>query len=101
MFFDAVWDKADALYFIKGRLKFYHVDGTQGQSAGAPSVLIAYGNDNAESLRNCPLPGKYIDLGWHTHGGVKCENNVISNRHPVFFTDDRMTTQKLDFESIC
>lgn len=75
MFFDAVWDKADALYFIKGRLKFYHVDGTQGQSAGAPSVLIAYGNDNAESLRNCPLPGKYIDLRSQTHtgGGVKCE----------------------------
>ena len=75
MFFDAVWDKADALYFIKGRLKFHHVDGTQSESAGAPSVLIAYGNDNAESLRSCSLPGKFIDLRAHTREG-RCQMSL-------------------------
>lgn len=62
MFFDYVWDKADAIYFIKGRLKFYHVDGTQGGSAGAPSVLVAYGKENALALSHYPLPGKFIPL---------------------------------------
>ena len=62
MFFDHIWNDADAVFFIKGRLKFYHIDGTQGDAAGAPSVLIAYGDYNAEALKNCPLEGKYIDL---------------------------------------
>ena len=60
MFFKCVWDKADAILFIKGRLKFYHVDGTQGQSAGAPSVLIAYGKRNAEILRDSEIKGKFL-----------------------------------------
>jgi len=63
MFFDYVWDKADALYFIKGRLRFYHVDGTEAKnSAGAPSVLVAYGKDNIISLSNCVCDGKLIVL---------------------------------------
>lgn len=62
MFFDHIWHDADAVFFIKGRLKFYRIDGTQGAGAGAPSVLIAYGNQNAEILKNCNLEGKYIDL---------------------------------------
>lgn len=62
MFFNHIWDKADALLFIKGRLKFYHVDGTQGGSAGAPSVLVAYGQENAEILENCCIEGKFIRL---------------------------------------
>jgi len=62
MFFRCVWDKADAVLFIKGRLKFYHVNGKQGDSAGAPSILIAYGKNNVETLRNCKIKGKFIEL---------------------------------------
>jgi len=62
MFFKCVWDKADAVLFIKGRLRFHHVDGRQGDSAGAPSVLIAYGQKNVEILRNCDIKGKFIQL---------------------------------------
>ena len=63
MFFNSVWSKATALLFIKGRLKFYNVDGSNYNSnAGAPSVLIAYGQENAELLRNSGIKGKYIDL---------------------------------------
>lgn len=61
-FFSSVWEKADALYFIKGRLRFYHVTGEQGQSAGAPSVLVAYGKANAEALKTISIKGKYIEL---------------------------------------
>jgi len=63
MFFDEVWDKASDILFLKGRLKFYNTEGIQAKaSAGAPSVLIAYGDQNAEILKNCNLEGKFIDL---------------------------------------
>lgn len=62
MFFNHIWDSADAVFFIKGRLKFYHVDGKQGGSAGAPSILIAWGSENVEALRNTTLKGKFIKL---------------------------------------
>lgn len=38
-----VFPKASALFFLRGRLSFHHVDGTTGGTAGAASVLIAYG----------------------------------------------------------
>jgi len=62
MFFETVWDTADALFFFQGRIKFYHITGKQGESAGAPSVLIAYGQQNAEALNTAGLSGKYIRL---------------------------------------
>ena len=63
MFFDHIWDKADGLFFLKGRVRFYTDQGIEkNQNAGAPSVLVAYGSNNAEILKNCKLEGKYIDL---------------------------------------
>jgi len=63
MFFDHVWNNADALFFIKGRLYFYHVDGTKAKmNAGAPSVLIAYGHENARLLQDHNIEGKFILL---------------------------------------
>lgn len=61
-FFDYVWDRADAILFIKGRLRFFRPDGSEGDTAGSPSVLIAYGRHEAEVLKNCGIPGKFIDL---------------------------------------
>jgi len=62
MFFDYVWDQADAILFIKGRLSFYHVDGTKGGTAGAPSCLIAYGSSNVDALSQSKIAGKLILL---------------------------------------
>ena len=40
-FFNYVWNKASGIRFIKGRLKFYSVDGKQAKNcAGAPSCLV-------------------------------------------------------------
>jgi len=64
MFFEQVWDKADALLFIEGRLHFHHVDGRRAEAnGGAPSVLVAYGKRNARALLNSGIPGAYIP-GW-------------------------------------
>lgn len=67
LFFDYVWAHAAALLFIEGRLTFYNVDGTPARdkdgkesSAGAPSVLIAYGQANAEALLRSEIAGIYI-----------------------------------------
>lgn len=63
MFFDYIWNCADAVLFLKGRLTFYHASGQQGNNvAGAASVLIAYGKDNADVLASCSIPGKFIAL---------------------------------------
>tara|TARA_B110000503_G_scaffold137368_1_gene221456 strand:- start:513 stop:1016 length:504 start_codon:yes stop_codon:yes gene_type:complete len=61
-FFEYVWGRADAVLFIKGRLRFYYPDGREGESAGSPSVLIAYGQQEADVLEKCSIPGKFIRL---------------------------------------
>ena len=61
-FFEQVWERADAVFFFKGRLKFWYVDGTEAGTANAPSCLIAYGENNVETLRDCGFPGKLVTL---------------------------------------
>jgi hypothetical protein len=61
-FFEYVWAEADAIMFLKGRLKFHFPDGKQGGTAGSPSVLIAYGQNNVEALENSGLEGKIVYL---------------------------------------
>lgn len=64
-FFTWVWDCAHAVLFIKGRLRFYNPDGTRPNgTSGAPSVLIAYGQENARALETCGIEGKFIRLRW-------------------------------------
>jgi hypothetical protein len=63
MFFSEVWEKADALLFLRGRLHFHHVDGRRAAAnAGAPSVLIAYGANNAGALQASGIAGQFIRL---------------------------------------
>ena len=71
MFFENVRSKASALLFLKGRLHFHYVDGTRAAAnGGAPSVLIAYGSEDAEILKSCGLPGAYVPLAaQQTQGG--------------------------------
>lgn len=61
-FFENIWDDADGLLFVKGRIRFYHVSGIQGGTPGAPIVLIAYGKENAIALKESGIAGKYLDL---------------------------------------
>jgi hypothetical protein len=65
MFFDCVWSKAWALHFLKGRIHFHHTDGTRAKfNSGAPSVLVAYGQENAEVLSKCNIDGQFVPLRW-------------------------------------
>lgn len=63
VFFETVWERATAVRFFRGRLNFYRPDGTHppdSKNAGAPSVLVAYGEADAERLRDCELPGQFL-----------------------------------------
>lgn len=63
MFFSEVWAQADAVLFLRGRLYFHHVTGEKAAAnAGAPSVLVAYGERNAVCLEQCVLPGHVVRL---------------------------------------
>jgi len=61
-FFESVWPRADAIMFLKGRVKFYRPDGTQAGTSGSPSCLIAYGRANAAALADSGLSGVFINL---------------------------------------
>lgn len=50
-FVETVWKQATALLFLHGRIHFHYPDGTRAAAnSGAPSVLIAYGRDDADRL---------------------------------------------------
>lgn len=57
-----IWNKADAVFFFKGRLKFYHLSGIEGGAANAPSCLVCYGEDNIMAVENSGLTGKLVIL---------------------------------------
>lgn len=63
MFFSEVWNKATSVLFIEGRLTFHHVDGSRAKAnGGAPSCLVAYGDECSRMLKNSNIKGKFIKL---------------------------------------
>ena len=55
MFQDLIFPNATAIMFLRP-------DGTQGDSPGCGSVLIAFGEENAVALEKSNIPGKFIRL---------------------------------------
>lgn len=67
MFFDCVWNTADAVLFLKGRVTFFNVDGSKPKgTGGGPSCLVAWGDCNVDALEHavqeCGIEGKLIYL---------------------------------------
>ena len=63
-----VWEEATAVLFLTGRITFHRPDGRPGVgNAGAPSVLVAYGQADADALRNSGIPGAFVP-GWSCCG---------------------------------
>lgn len=61
-FFDHVWNDAHSILFLKRRVKFVKADLSGGGPSTAPSVLIAYGQNNTEALEKSGIEGKLIRL---------------------------------------
>lgn len=62
LFHTEVFNKATAVKFLKGRIKFLKPDGIEVGSPGCGSVLIAYGEEDANILECNELEGKFIRL---------------------------------------
>lgn len=69
LFRQHVWRAATGLLFLDRRIVFHRPDGSLpdktrgGGQAGAPSVLVAYGADDADRLEHCGLRGSFVS-GW-------------------------------------
>lgn len=58
-----VWRKAHSVFFIAGRLYFYHSSGVKAKhNSGGDSILISYDRANTEVLKECGIRGKLIIL---------------------------------------
>lgn len=62
-FFAHVWERAAALLFMRGRINFHYPDGTRASgNAGAPTVLCAYGANDADVLAAADIDGHFVPL---------------------------------------
>lgn len=58
-----VFERASGLLWLAGRLHFHRPDGTRAKAnAGAPSVLVAYGQEDLDRLAAADLPGHLTPL---------------------------------------
>lgn len=74
VFQEHVWPKAHGILFLKGRVSFRLPGGGRAGVAGAPSVLIAYGDRNAAALSRCGIPGAFVPLApQRVRGGLFVE----------------------------
>lgn len=76
VFQDYVWPLADGVLFLRGRVSFRLPGGGRSGPAGAPSVLIAYGQHNADALRTCGLPGAFVPLSDGSPARAHCEGGA-------------------------
>lgn len=55
--FQAIAERSTAILFPAGRIRFCWPDGRVAANATAPNAFIAYGESNADRLRNCGFNG--------------------------------------------
>lgn len=62
-FHKAIWERADAVLFLRGRVYYCRQDGSRADgNAGHGSALVAYGNSNVEALSRSGLEGYSVRL---------------------------------------
>mgnify|MGYP001165970035 FL=1 len=61
LFQSHVLGKASSILFIKGRIKFYKPDGTQGDSSNVGSILVSYGDKCKDWLEKCNISGVIVE----------------------------------------
>lgn len=65
-FHEHIWQKAHSVFFFKGRIKFWKVDGTEGGTSNAPSCLVSYSEYDSKQIQfaldNGEISGKIVYL---------------------------------------
>lgn len=76
VFHEWVWPYATAILFLRGRVTFLDPEGVPAPAnSGAPSVLIAYGQNDARNLRVADLDGHLV---WLKPGHGLCDTGTDS-----------------------
>jgi hypothetical protein len=57
---DFVFPNVNGVLFLRGRIRFHGQDGTKGDSSPAPSVLVAYSEQDFARLRESGLRGAFL-----------------------------------------
>lgn len=60
MFQKLVFPYASGFFFLAGRLKFHREDGSLASTSQSPSMLISYGEEDADVLDRCSLNGFFL-----------------------------------------
>lgn len=62
-FQEYIFPHAESLFFIDGRITFYDRNGIRAKhNSGAPSVLVSYGEENAEAIEVSGLKGFHLPV---------------------------------------
>lgn len=59
---DIIFPTADAMLIMKGRVKFIDCDLKEQSGATCGSILVAWGQENANYLKQSGINGKFIEL---------------------------------------
>lgn len=62
MFQDLIFPNMSGILFLRNRIKFLRPDGTTAGSPAQGSVLIAFGDKNAEILKGCGIKGCFLKM---------------------------------------
>jgi hypothetical protein len=86
---ETIFPKAHGALFLAGRLRFCYPDGSQSRNtSGAPSCLVAFGQDTAEVLKTVDLKGHFVrfrDGQGKTLSDVR--ENLCSERQSLLFRE--------------
>lgn len=66
-----VFQKANSILFIRGKLNFLKADLSCPSSATAYSVLVAYDQRNSQILKKCNIPGVWLPMIGKETGVIK------------------------------
>lgn len=109
MFFESIWPEADSIFFFSGRLYFYTVEGQKSiHNSGAPSCLVAYGENNSEAIAESGLSGKHIPLKsnhvivvgisptWFSVVSMACRQVGDKEMQPIYEMVERIAPDKVN-----
>jgi hypothetical protein len=72
--------------FLRGRLNFHLPDGARASAnAGAPSVLCAYGTEDADILAFCGIDGQFVPLRFAKSVLVEAITSTWANELLAYF----------------
>lgn len=64
-----IFAKAHSVFFLAGRIRFYHVTGEIGDTPNAASCLVSYSPEDTDSVKKSGLKGKLCILTNQIEGG--------------------------------